>query len=62
MLETSARLLSLLALLQSRPEWAGPELAARLDVTARTVRNDIDRLRRLGYPSRPRGAASAGIV
>jgi predicted DNA-binding transcriptional regulator YafY len=50
MLETSARLLSLLALLQSRPSWSGTELAARLEVTTRTVRNDIDRLRTLGYP------------
>ena len=50
MLETSARLLSLLALLQARREWAGPELAQRLEVGARTVRRDIERLRRLGYP------------
>lgn len=50
MLETSARLLSLLSLLQSRRAWSGTELAARLDVTTRTVRNDIDRLRTLGYP------------
>ncbi|MCW2749437.1 MAG: hypothetical protein JWR83_547 [Aeromicrobium sp.] len=50
MLETSARLLAVLALLQSRPAWSGPELAARLDVTTRTIRNDIDRLRMLGYP------------
>jgi predicted DNA-binding transcriptional regulator YafY len=50
MLETSARLLKLLSLLQSRPEWTGTELAGRLDVTTRTVRNDIDRLRTLGYP------------
>jgi predicted DNA-binding transcriptional regulator YafY len=50
MLETSSRLLSLLALLQSRPDWPGPELAQRLGVTTRTIRNDIDRLRELGYP------------
>lgn len=50
MLETSARLLAMLALLQSRPSWSGTELADRLDVTTRTVRNDIDRLRTLGYP------------
>ncbi len=48
--ETSARLLALLGLLQSRTVWTGGELAARLDVSARTVRNDIDRLRRLDYP------------
>ena len=47
---TSARLLTLLGLLQSRPDWSGLELAERLDVTDRTVRNDIARLRELGYP------------
>ncbi|HEY2204881.1 MAG TPA: YafY family protein [Pseudonocardia sp.] len=45
-----ARLLRLLALLQGRREWAGPELAERLGVTTRTVRRDMDRLRELGYP------------
>jgi predicted DNA-binding transcriptional regulator YafY len=49
-LETSTRLLSLLGLLQGRREWPGPELADRLEVGARTVRRDIERLRRLGYP------------
>src|SRR5215207_1541071 len=48
--ESSARLLALLGLLQSRTEWTGSELAERLDVSPRTVRNDIDRLRRLDYP------------
>ena len=50
MLETSARLLRLLSLLQARREWAGPELAERLEVGVRTVRRDVERLRRLGYP------------
>jgi predicted DNA-binding transcriptional regulator YafY len=50
MLETSARLLKLLSLLQMRREWTGAELADRLNVSTRTVRNDIDRLRNLGYP------------
>jgi predicted DNA-binding transcriptional regulator YafY len=50
MLETSARLLRLLALLQARRDWTGPQLAERLEVTTRTVRNDIGRLRTLGYP------------
>jgi predicted DNA-binding transcriptional regulator YafY len=49
-LETSARLLRLLSLLQSRREWTGPELAQRLEVSERTVRNDVERLRSLGYP------------
>jgi predicted DNA-binding transcriptional regulator YafY len=50
MLETSARLLALLSLLQSRPSWPGSELAGRLGVSGRTIRNDIERLRTLGYP------------
>jgi predicted DNA-binding transcriptional regulator YafY len=44
-----ARLLRLLSLLQSRPEWSGSELAAKLGVTTRTVRRDVDRLRGLDY-------------
>jgi predicted DNA-binding transcriptional regulator YafY len=47
--ETAPRLLRLLGLLQRRPMWAGPELAQALGVDGRTVRRDIDRLRRLGY-------------
>ena len=50
MLKTSARLLRLLSLLQQRRDWSGPQLADRLDVTVRTVRRDVDRLRELGYP------------
>lgn len=50
MRQTSARLLRLLALLQSRRHWAGPALCERLEVDARTVRRDVDRLRELGYP------------
>ncbi|MFI9510469.1 helix-turn-helix transcriptional regulator [Nocardia sp. NPDC052566] len=50
MLETSARLLRLLSLLQTPRDWTGAELAARLEVDARTVRRDIDKLRNLGYP------------
>lgn len=50
MLETSARLLHLLSLLQTRREWSGQELADRLEITTRTVRRDVDKLRELGYP------------
>ncbi|HMG29571.1 MAG TPA: YafY family protein [Jiangellaceae bacterium] len=50
MLETSARLLRLLSLLQARRDWTGLDLADRLGVTTRTVRTDIARLRSLGYP------------
>lgn len=50
MADTSIRLLKLLALLQSRRDWMGQELADRLDVSCRTIRRDVDRLRELGYP------------
>ncbi len=58
MLVTAARLLRLLTLLQSRSYWTGSELAERLEVTERTVRRDVDRLRTLGYPVR----SSSGIA
>jgi predicted DNA-binding transcriptional regulator YafY len=60
MLDTSARLLRLLSLLQARRDWTGAELAARLGVTTRTVRNDVDRLRRLGYPVDARPGVAGG--
>jgi predicted DNA-binding transcriptional regulator YafY len=50
MLETSARLLRLLTLLQTRRFWSGQELSERLEITPRTVRRDVERLKRLGYP------------
>jgi predicted DNA-binding transcriptional regulator YafY len=50
MSDTSSRLLKLLSLLQGRGDWPGDELADRLEVSGRTIRRDIDRLRRLGYP------------
>jgi predicted DNA-binding transcriptional regulator YafY len=50
MVETSSRMLALLALLQSRPDWPGSELSRRLGVSTRTIRNDVERLRELGYP------------
>ena len=49
MVETTGRLLGLLAALQSRPSWSGPELSRQLGVTVRTVRRDVERLRLLGY-------------
>lgn len=57
MLSTSARLLRLASLLQSRRHWPGAALAEELGVDARTVRRDVDRLRELGYPVE----ASSGI-
>ncbi|MCS7475766.1 helix-turn-helix transcriptional regulator [Umezawaea endophytica] len=49
MISTSARLLRLIALLSSRPSWTSTALAERLEVTDRTVRRDVARLRELGY-------------
>ncbi|MBB6349423.1 putative DNA-binding transcriptional regulator YafY [Nonomuraea muscovyensis] len=60
MLETSARLLKLLSLLQTRPSWTGAELARRLRVSPRTVRYDIDKLRGLGYPVHAVPGAAGG--
>ncbi len=50
MVQTSARLLALLSLLQVRREWTGQELADRLEVGPRTIRRDVEKLRSLGYP------------
>ncbi|MFG1797870.1 helix-turn-helix transcriptional regulator [Nocardia sp. NPDC049149] len=58
MLETSARLLRLLSLLQTPRDWTGTDLAERLEVDVRTVRRDIDKLRNLGYPVE----ATAGVA
>src|SRR5947207_12824634 len=50
MANTSSRMLKLLSLLQTHRYWPGGELADRLEVSVRTLRRDIDRLRELGYP------------
>ncbi|KAA2261356.1 YafY family transcriptional regulator [Solihabitans fulvus] len=60
MLETSARLLRLLSLLQTRRDWSGADLAARMDVGVRTVRRDVDKLRSLGYPVNATPGAMGG--
>ncbi|HTW10788.1 MAG TPA: YafY family protein [Acidimicrobiales bacterium] len=46
---TAGRLLKLLALMQRRTSWTGPDLAQRLGVDVRTVRRDVERLREIGY-------------
>jgi predicted DNA-binding transcriptional regulator YafY len=58
MVQTSARLLALLSLLQVRREWTGRELADRLEVGPRTIRRDVEKLRSLGYPI----AAAPGVA
>ncbi|WP_037362646.1 helix-turn-helix transcriptional regulator [Amycolatopsis orientalis] len=50
MADPTARLLALLALLQTAAGRSGRELSERLGVSARTIRNDVERLRDLGYP------------
>ncbi|MEN5072455.1 WYL domain-containing protein [Isoptericola cucumis] len=60
MWETSARLLHLLSLLQLKRDWTSSELAGRLEVSTRTVRADISRLRSLGYPVDARPGVAGG--
>jgi predicted DNA-binding transcriptional regulator YafY len=60
MLLTSARLLRLLSILQAREFWTGGELASRLEVTERTLRRDVDRLRSLGYPVHSTSGTAGG--
>ncbi|WP_194836359.1 YafY family protein [Nocardia sp. XZ_19_369] len=59
MTPTTVRVLRLLALLQDRAH-TGRELAERLDITDRTLRNDIQRLRELGYPVQAQRGAIGG--
>ncbi|MEU4775370.1 YafY family protein [Micromonospora sp. NPDC023644] len=60
MTDTPGRLLTLLSLLQTPREWPGSELAARLGVSPRTIRRDVERLRELGYPVRATMGAVGG--
>jgi len=52
MTTTTSRLLNLLSLLQTRRDWPGAILAERLEISHRTVRRDVDRLREMGYSIR----------
>lgn len=49
-MDTPARLLRLLAMFSGRSTWNASELADRLEITTRTLRRDVTRLRDLGYP------------
>ncbi|GAA3188097.1 MULTISPECIES: helix-turn-helix transcriptional regulator [Streptomyces] len=60
MANTSSRTLRLLSLLQTHRYWPGTELAERLEVSARTLRRDVDRLRELGYPVEARRGVDGG--
>ena len=60
MLQTSARLLRLLTILQARRAWTGRDLTSRLEITDRTLRRDVDRLRSLGYPVHSTSGTAGG--
>lgn len=60
MANTSSRTLRLLSLLQTRRYWPGEELARQLQVSPRTLRRDIDRLRELGYPIQAQRGVAGG--
>ena len=60
MASTSSRTLRLLSLLQTRRYWPGEELARQLQVSPRTLRRDVDRLRELGYPIQARRGVAGG--
>ena len=60
MANTSSRTLRLLSLLQGQRYWPGAELADRLEVSLRTLRRDVDRLRELGYPVEARPGVDGG--
>jgi predicted DNA-binding transcriptional regulator YafY len=62
MAATSSRTLRLLSLLQARRHWSGEELAHRLDVSVRTLRRDVDRLRELGYPVEAQRGVDGGYA
>jgi predicted DNA-binding transcriptional regulator YafY len=62
MAATSSRTLRLLSLLQARRHWAGADLAARLDVSVRTLRRDVERLRELGYPVEAQRGVDGGYA
>ena len=50
MADVTERMLALLSTLQTGRSFSAAELSRRLDVSARTLRRDVDRLRGYGYP------------
>jgi predicted DNA-binding transcriptional regulator YafY len=58
--DPTSRALRLLSLLQTHRFWSGSELVEELEVSARTVRRDVDRLRELGYPVDATTGAAGG--
>src|SRR3984885_7241825 len=60
MLETSSRLLRLLSLFQAQRYWSGADLSERLQITGRTLRRDVERLRSLGYPVHSTAGVAGG--
>lgn len=58
--DTTSRILRLLSLLQTHRDWSGSELTGRLDVSPRTIRRAIDRLRELGYPVHATSGVAGG--
>lgn len=60
MANTTSRILELLSLLQNHRFWPGDALAERLEVSPRTVRRDVERLRELGYPVEARRGVDGG--
>lgn len=59
-MSTATRVLELLSLLQNRRHWSGGELSERLEVSARTLRRDVERLRDMGYPVEARRGVDGG--
>jgi predicted DNA-binding transcriptional regulator YafY len=60
MASTSVRMMRLLTLLQTHRYWPGLELAERLEVSVRTLRRDVERLRELGYPVQAQRGVDGG--
>ncbi len=60
MADPTSRVLRLLSLLQTHRFWPGGELADRLEVSPRTLRRDIERVRDLGYPVKAARGVAGG--